>query len=75
MISAYFSRNRAWLLKHWIIVCDIQTIVSLVWPPFDVKIKNIVQLMSWRQTGNMPLFEPMMGYFTDTYLHHLEPMY
>ena len=31
---------------------------------------SLVQIMAWLQTGNIPLFEPMMAYFTDAYMCH-----
>ena len=40
-------------------------------------IKNIpalVQIMAWHQTGNKPLFEPMMAYVADTYMRHSASM-
>ena len=30
----------------------------------------LVQIMAWHQTGNKPLSEPMMAWFTDAYMHH-----
>ena len=30
----------------------------------------LVQVMSWRRTGNKPLFEPMLTQFTDAYMWH-----
>ena len=30
----------------------------------------LVQLIAWRQTGDKPLFEPVMVLFTDIYMHH-----
>ena len=33
-------------------------------------ISALVQQMACRQIGDKPLFEPMMVYFTDAYMHH-----
>ena len=30
----------------------------------------LVQVMTWRQTGNKPLPEPMMTHFTDSYMQN-----
>ena len=30
----------------------------------------LVQVMAWRQTGDMPLPEPMMTQFIDAYMRH-----
>ena len=29
----------------------------------------LVQKMAWRQSGDKPLSEPMMAYFSDAYMH------
>ena len=34
----------------------------------------LVQIMAWRRSGAMPLFEPMMTWFTDAYKHHSASM-
>ena len=34
----------------------------------------LVQIMACRQTGDKPLSEPMMAYFTDSYMHHSTSM-
>ena len=31
---------------------------------------SLVQVMAWRQTGDMPLPEPMMTQFSEAYMHH-----
>ena len=41
-----------------------------------VKIDNkpaLVEIMAWRLTGDKPLSEPMMAYFTDTYMQNFVP--
>ena len=30
----------------------------------------LVQVMAWRRTGDKPLPEPMLTYFTDVYMQH-----
>ena len=30
----------------------------------------LVQVMAWRQTGDKPLSEPMLTWFTDAYMRH-----
>ena len=30
----------------------------------------LVKIMAWRQIGDKPLSEPMLAWFTDTYLWH-----
>ena len=30
--------------------------------------------MAWRQIGDKPLFEPILTWFTDAYLQHMEEM-
>ena len=39
------------------------------WGPINNK-SALVQLMAWHQTGDKPLFEPMLTQFTDTMLRH-----
>ena len=39
---------------------------------FDNK-SALVQIMAWHHTGYKPLSEPMMAYFTHTYMHHTQP--
>ena len=34
----------------------------------------LIQIMAWCLTGNKPLSEPMMTYFTDAYMHHSASM-
>ena len=34
----------------------------------------LVQIMAWHWSGDMPLFEPIMAWFTDTYLDHWASM-
>ena len=46
--------------------------ISLKFVP-EVPIYNkqaLVQIMAWRLTGDKPLSEPMMAYFTDAYMCH-----
>ena len=43
-------------------------------PPINYK-STIVQIMEMRQLGDKPLFETMMAYFTDIYMHHPESTY
>ena len=35
----------------------------------DNNMSILVQIMAWHQICDKPLFEPMMAYFTDTYMH------
>ena len=37
-------------------------------------IPAFVQIMAWRRPGDKPLSEPMMGWFTDVYVHHSASM-
>ena len=32
-------------------------------------IPEIIQIMAWRQRGDMPLFEPMVVYSSDAYIY------
>ena len=41
--------------------------------PIDNK-PALVQIMAWRQTGDKPLSEPMMAYFTDVFMRHMALM-
>ena len=34
----------------------------------------LVQIMAWRRSGDKPLSEPMMVYFTDAYMRHSASM-
>ena len=46
--------------------------ISLKYVP-DGLISNmaaLAQIMAWDWTGDKPLSEPMMAYFTDAYMHH-----
>ena len=38
--------------------------------PIDNK-PALVQMIAWCRTGDKPLFEPMMTYVADAYMHHL----
>ena len=37
--------------------------------PIDNK-PSLVQVITWRRTGDKPLPEPMMAHFTDAYMQH-----
>ena len=52
-----------------------------VWVPMKISLKfvpkgpindksTLIQIMVWHQTGDKPLFEPMMAHFNDDYRHH-----
>ena len=41
--------------------------------PLD-NISALVQIMAWRQVGDKPLSEPMVVWFTNTYIHHSASM-
>ena len=38
--------------------------------PFYKKL-TLIQIMAWHWIGNKSLFEPMMAWFTDAYMHHM----
>ena len=52
--------------------CYILIQMSLKFDPEDLNDKKsaLVQIMAWQQTGHKPWSEPMMAYFTDTYMSH-----
>ena len=47
--------------------------ISIKFPRVPINIKlALVHVMTWHQTGDRSLSEPMMAYVTDEYMRHLE---
>ena len=40
----------------------------MFFPRVQLKFASIGQIMAWHRAGHKPLSEPMMAYFTDTYV-------
>ena len=52
-------------------ICNVLIQISLKYVPKDAtdNMPALVQIMDWHWTGNKPLSEPMMAYFTDAYVY------
>ena len=59
ILKCIFMNEKFWKLIQ---------ISSLFLSPIDNK-SALVQVMSWRRTGDKPLPEPVLAEFTDAYMH------
>ena len=63
--------KRLFLNEHFLILIKM----SLKFIHEDpINMSALVQIMAWRKRGNKPLLEPMLAYFTDTYMRHSAAM-
>ena len=54
--------------------CLLVQISLKIVPKDPINKSALAQIMSWRQTGDKPLSEPMMDQFTDAYLYRQASM-
>ena len=70
-ISQTTISNAFWRMKSFVLIRISLKFIPK--GPIDNK-PALCQLMAWRRTGDKPLPEPMMAYFTEAYMRHLASM-
>ena len=57
-------------------MCEIMIETSLNFVPYGPihDMPTLIQIMAWRQSGDKPLSDSIMAYFTDAYMRHSASM-
>ena len=65
-LNCILFNEKAWISTKCSLKCVRKCLINNI-PPF-------VRIMAWRRTGDKPLSELLMAWFTDAYMRHLASM-
>ena len=68
-----FSNAFSWMKRFEFLFKFHWNLFPRVQGPINNK-SALVQIMAWRRSGDKPLYEPMLVYHTDAYMHHSASM-